>query len=109
MYGSGEFRLAVAVKAQRDMAQLAQVLLGDVADGGDRVAQLAELQLSAWQKRAGQLAVVVNKAVLFDIGRGAFAEGDQHLLVQRHRRAGADMGNGGLVNHGHLQAPLIGK
>ena len=34
----------MAVKAQRDMAQLAQVLLGDVADGGDRVAQLAELQ-----------------------------------------------------------------
>jgi hypothetical protein len=53
--------------------------------------------------------VVVNKAVLFDIRRGAFAEGDQHLLVQRHRRAGADMRNGGLVNHGHLQAPLIGK
>lgn len=32
MYGSGEFRFAVAVKAQRDMAQLAQVLLGDVAE-----------------------------------------------------------------------------
>jgi hypothetical protein len=53
--------------------------------------------------------VVVNKAILFDIRRGALAEGDQHLLFQRHRRAGADVRNGGLVNHGHLQEPLTGK
>ena len=39
----------------------------------------------------------------------ALAEGDQHLLFQRHRRAGADVRNGGLVNHSHLQEPLTGK
>ena len=99
----------MAVKAQGDMAQLAQILLGNVADGGHRVAQLAKLQLCTRLQRTGKLAVVVNKAICFDIRRGALAEGDQHLLFQRHRRAGADVRNGGLVNHGHVLAPLTGK
>ena len=99
----------MAVEAQGDVAQLAQVLFGDLADGGHRITPVAELQLCARRQGAGKLAVVVNKAILFDIRRGALAEGDQHLLFQRHRRAGADAGNGGVVNDGHLQEPLTGK
>lgn len=104
-----ELRFTMAVKAQGDVAQLAQVLFSDLADGGHRVALFAKLQLCPRLQRASKLAVVVNKAVLFDIRRGALAEGDQHLLFQRHRRAGADVRNGGLVNHSHLQEPLTGK
>lgn len=33
----------MAVKAQGDVAQLAQVLLGDLADGGHRIMPIAEL------------------------------------------------------------------
>lgn len=40
-----ELRFTMAVKAQGDVAQLAQVLFSDLADGGHRVALFAKLQL----------------------------------------------------------------
>ena len=64
----------MAVEAQGDVAQLAQVLFGDLADGGHRITPVAELQLCARRQGAGKLAVVVNKAILFDIRRGALAK-----------------------------------
>ncbi len=64
-----ELRFTMAVKAQGDVAQLAQVLFSDLADGGHRVALFAKLQLCPRLQRASKLAVVVNKAVLFDIRR----------------------------------------
>jgi hypothetical protein len=79
---AGIFRLRLAVETQGDMAQLAQVLLGDVADGGHGIARSPS---SSWRPASApvQLAVAVNKAKLFDIRRRAFAEGDQHLVAQR--------------------------
>lgn len=71
MDGTWELRFTMAVKAQGDVAQLAQVLFSDLADGGHRVALFAKLQLCPRLQRASKLAVVVNKAVLFDIRRGA--------------------------------------
>lgn len=45
MDGTWELRFTMAVKAQGDVAQLAQVLFSDLADGGHRVALFAKLQL----------------------------------------------------------------
>lgn len=49
----------------------------------------------------------MDETKLFDIRWRAFTKGNQHLVAQCIRGALADTGNGGLINYGHFECPLL--
>lgn len=103
-----KLRLRLPIETQGDVAQLAQILLGDLADGSHGVVFFTEGKLRARQQRAAERAVVMDKTELGDIGRRALAEGDQHVVAERLRRAFANFSYGGLIDNGHT-SPLIDR